>query len=65
MIPAGETPTCIVCLGKLTDEERTMYEYRCEKCERSHFQRIQRWKAGEPDAELDSLLDISNPEEKP
>lgn len=56
MIPAGETPICIVCLGKLTDEERKFYEYRCEKCERSHFQRIQRWKDGGQDTELDALL---------
>lgn len=56
MIPAGQTTHCIVCLAALTYDEWNYYEYRCEKCERSHFQRIQRWKAGGEDRELDELF---------
>jgi hypothetical protein len=32
------------------------YEYRCETCERAHHERLQAWKAGAKDPELDRLF---------
>ena len=56
MMPNGETADCICCLKPLTAEERKHYEYRCEGCERTHFQRILNWRAGAEDKELDALF---------
>lgn len=51
-----KTPVCVSCLVKLTWAEQEFYECRCEKCERKWHERIQAWKAGRPDAELDQMF---------
>lgn len=48
-----ETPVCVACLKPLTDEERMYFDYRCTECEGKWFERIQAWRRGKPDPELD------------
>jgi hypothetical protein len=47
------TPNCVMCGKLLTRMERYYLEYRCEVCEGKWHERLQRWKAGGDDAELD------------
>lgn len=52
---------CGVCARRLTTEESEYYGFRCEQCERDWHDRIQAWRGGAPDDELDRLyghLDI-------
>lgn len=56
MLRPGESPVCLMCLKPLSAEERKYYEYRCEPCEGKAWARLQRWKAGAKDAELDALF---------
>lgn len=44
---------CVSCGVLLTPEEWNYYEIRCEGCERAFHERIQRWREGGPDPELD------------
>jgi hypothetical protein len=46
------------CGKPLTGEEATYYEHRCEQCERDVFERVERWRKGEDDPELDRLYDV-------
>lgn len=55
-LPAGETANCVACLKPMTDEERHYYEYRCTGCEFQWLIRLELWRRGEPDAELDELF---------
>ncbi len=52
---------CLDCGAVLSDEERHYYEVRCEGCEREHFDRIGRWRAGGADEDLDRLYDGPQP----
>ena len=45
---------CIDCGNALTEEERHYYEYRCEGCEVFRHERIQAWRRGSIDPELDN-----------
>lgn len=49
-----ETVGCVECGNVLTEEETHYYECRCELCEREAHERLQRWRAGEDNPELDS-----------
>lgn len=49
---------CSDCLCLLTDEEEEFYEYRCEVCEGLWHERVQDWKSGKPDRELDTYFNI-------
>jgi hypothetical protein len=49
-------PVCKDCEAALTPEEAFYYEDRCETCERVWFERMGRWRAGEPDIEFDALF---------
>lgn len=55
-VKAPACPVCCACLRLLTREERTYYGMRCERCERALLARIDRWRAGYPDKELDELF---------
>ena len=46
-------PKCIDCDRYLNATEEHFYEYRCEDCEALELGRIQAWKAGGEDDELD------------
>lgn len=48
---------CAECGSMLTAEESFYYEYRCEGCESSWHERIERWRRGGEDKELDDLYD--------
>ena len=48
-----ETPICVACLNPLTPKERHYYECRCEDCEGKWLERVEAWRHGAPDAELD------------
>lgn len=56
-----ETLICLSCSSVLTAEEREYYEYRCEKCEREWFERIQAWLNGAADKELDACFSAPKP----
>jgi protein-disulfide isomerase len=45
---------CIDCDASLNIAEDHYYEYRCEACERKWFERVEAWKAGAEDPELDA-----------
>lgn len=52
---------CVECGFILTDEEKEYYQRpdgysRCEKCVRLQHERIERWREGGEDAELDALF---------
>lgn len=49
---------CKDCLKPLTDEELNYYEYRCEDCERDNHERIQAWRTGSIDPELDDIYGV-------
>lgn len=53
--------SCRDCGKPLTCEEAHWYEYRCEQCEGEWYERIQDWRAGEPDAELEEMFAVSKP----
>lgn len=48
---------CKDCGFILTEEEMHYYEIRCEKCERAYDERVERWRRGGEDAELDAMFD--------
>lgn len=48
-------PICCSCFTALTSDERNYYESRCEACETKLLERIERWRAGHPDPELDKM----------
>ena len=50
----GKTPVCVACVKPLTPEEQHYYEFRCEGCEAQWLARLEAWRGGKPDAELDS-----------
>ena len=52
---------CIECGAVLTDEERHYYGNRCEKCERAEFERVESWRHGGQDEELDRIYDAPKP----
>lgn len=52
---------CAVCGAILTDEERYYYDYQCEKCERADMERIEAWRNGASDPELDALYSVPPP----
>lgn len=56
MNPLDFRPRCTDCKAPLTLEEAHYYEIRCQKCEGERHERLQRWKAGAPDAEFDKLF---------
>jgi hypothetical protein len=45
------------CGAILTDEEVRYYADRCEVCEKEWHERIERWRMGGDDEELDTLYD--------
>jgi hypothetical protein len=49
-------PICHECGSILTDTERRYYGDRCEGCECAWFERIETWRHGGKDAELDDLF---------
>lgn len=57
LLPSGETPICIACLAPMTPIEREFYEYRCESCEGKWQAKIEAWREGADDGELDTLFD--------
>lgn len=48
---------CSDCGKILTDEERHYYGYRCEECEGLEFDRVEAWRHGAADPELDKMYD--------
>lgn len=48
---------CRDCGEEMTQEEAEMYEYRCETCERAFFIRVEAWRHGGDDPELDRMFD--------
>ena len=48
---------CTECGAVLTDEEREYYSFRCEGCETESHERIEAWRHGAEDLELDALYD--------
>lgn len=50
MIPA----TCMCCMKPLTGDEEYWYQFRCEECELENHERIQAWRKGADDPELDT-----------
>lgn len=52
---------CASCGAVLTDEEREFYGRYCEGCEREWCDRIEAWRHGAKDAELDLLYDAPPP----
>jgi hypothetical protein len=60
------SPTyCHDCTRPLTSEEAYYYGTRCEKCERTHFERIELWRHGGTDPELDAFYSQPNRETSP
>ena len=56
-----------ICLGRppvppcgavLTATERHYYETTCERCEREWGERIEAWRKGSADAEIDKMFDV-------
>lgn len=52
----GFTFICRECGIVLTEDEKHYYEDRCEECEREDFERIEAWRRGGHDPELDALF---------
>lgn len=52
-IPPEATPVCVACFKPITRAERHFYECRCEQCEIKLWYRVNAWRHGKPDAELD------------
>lgn len=48
-------PICGACGNLLTEEEEEFYVFRCEACERDWNERINAWRSGGHDPELDSV----------
>lgn len=44
---------CKVCDCGINTVEKYFYDNRCEQCERKHHDRIEAWRAGAADEELD------------
>lgn len=53
---------CCDCTTRLTDAEVHWYGYRCERCEREWSERMDAYRLGSEDPELDRLYDLSEPE---
>lgn len=51
-------PKCSDCNKTLTLEEHHYYEYRCESCEKLWHERIEAWRLGAEDKELDALYNV-------
>jgi len=51
--PTAMAARCKDCDRYLTPTEEHFYEYRCEDCEALEHARIQAWRAGAEDLELD------------
>ena len=49
---------CQDCGNRLTRTEHHYYEYRCEKCERAFHERLEAWRHGAEDEELDKLFSV-------
>lgn len=49
--------TCSDCGCYLNALEEEMFEYRCEDCEARWVDRVERWRAGGEDLELDELME--------
>lgn len=47
---------CDECAARLTNEEKRFYDGRCETCERDWHERIQAWREGGGDPELDEMF---------
>lgn len=56
MTSAAFLSPCNDCGKTLTELEWQFYTYRCEACEAEWHARLQRWKSGEEDIELDNLF---------
>lgn len=52
---------CRECAKPLTAEEAKYYETRCENCEREWGERIEAWRKGGEDGELDLLYSVPPP----
>lgn len=52
---------CSDCGKILTDEEAEFYETRCDDCERAWSERIDAWRFGGEDEELDAMFDGPEP----
>ncbi len=52
---------CTDCGNTLTDEERHYYGSRCERCEREWSDRIEGWRRGAEDTDLDRRYDGKPP----
>ena len=50
------TDKCIDCSDVLTELEREYYEFRCELCESAMYHRIQDWRGGKSDLQLDVMF---------
>lgn len=46
---------CRECGAPLSAEEKRYYGDRCEQCERDWFDRIEAWRTGGEDSDLDRL----------
>jgi len=53
-------PTCDNCGAVLTTEEHKYYERRCEKCEKAWHERIEEYRNGNDDPELDRRYGVKN-----
>lgn len=53
--------TCRRCGKPLTSEEAKYYADRCEGCEVDWFERIEAWRLGGADAELDAVFSAPKP----
>jgi len=52
---------CADCGNVMTEEEKHYYEYRCEGCEQIWYERLQDWRAGGSDPELDEMFSEPKP----
>ncbi len=52
---------CIECGKILTDEEAHYYAGNCEACEREWHDRINAWRHGGEDEELDRMYSVPQP----
>lgn len=50
----GAMVLCAECAQVLTDTERLYYGHRCERCEIDDHDRLQAWREGGEDPELDA-----------
>lgn len=46
---------CRECASPLTNDEKNYYGNRCERCEKDWHSRIEAWRRGGEDKELDEL----------